>query len=143
VFNFMKNRDTAAERNSKLFDHPDDQEIHVALASLLYHVISVDHTKSRKEKHEFANILKEQFDLNDQQVSELYSHVKKVNTTVSSDLKIIDQHLKHNPHLRLLFMTKLNHLIQVAGLTPAEMEIFYSAQKILFPDIGGEYDGID
>tara|TARA_R110001592_G_scaffold103298_2_gene291138 strand:+ start:5853 stop:6272 length:420 start_codon:yes stop_codon:yes gene_type:complete len=139
----MTKKDSAFGHNSNLFDHPDDKEVHVALASLLYHVISADHTKSRKEKHEFASILKEQFNLNDQQVAELYSHVKKVNTTVSSDLKIIDQHLKHNPHLRLEFMRKLNHLITVAGLTHAEIDIFYSAQKILFPEIETEDDGLD
>ncbi len=143
MFNFMTKKDPSAGHSSNLFDHPDDEEIHVALASLLYHVISAEHTKSGKEKHEFASILKDQFDLNNRQVAELYSHVKKVNTTVSSDLSIIDQHLKHNPHLRLVFMKKLNHLIEVAGLTQAEMEIFYSAQKILFPEIGGEDDGFD
>tara|TARA_R110002072_G_scaffold90500_8_gene202501 strand:- start:7301 stop:7732 length:432 start_codon:yes stop_codon:yes gene_type:complete len=143
VFNFVTKKDPASEHGNHLFDHSDDKEIHVALASLLYHVISADHTESRKEKHEFASILKDQFDLNEQQVAELYSHVKKVNTTVSADLKIIEQHLKHNPHLRLAFMKKLNHLIAVAGLKETEMEIFYSAQKILFPEIDTEGDDFD
>jgi uncharacterized tellurite resistance protein B-like protein len=135
VFNFVSKKDPTTSQSTNLFDHSDDQEVHVALASLLYHVISADHTESKKEKHEFASILKDQFELNEQQIAELYYHVKKVSTTVSEDLKVIDQHLKRNPHLRFIFMKKLNHLIAVSGLKGNEMDIFYLAQKTLFPEI--------
>lgn len=76
----------------------------MALASLLYHAISADHIEIKQERHVFADILKDEFGLNDQQVKELYAHVKNLNTTVAGDMQIIDAHLKQNPYLRMVFM---------------------------------------
>jgi uncharacterized tellurite resistance protein B-like protein len=140
VFDFLKKH---AESRTKLFEHPEDAEIHVALASLLYHALSVDSTESKKEKQVFATILKDQFGLNGHQVGELYAHVKNANTNIASDLDVIEKHLKHNPYLRMLFMQKLMQLIDVAGLKPAEMDIFYLAQNKLFPDLAAKDEDFD
>ena len=58
--------------DSKLFDHADDEVLHSALASVLYHIISADQHAGAKEKHEFERILKQEFDLNNEQVAHLY-----------------------------------------------------------------------
>jgi uncharacterized tellurite resistance protein B-like protein len=42
-FNSLKNE-------SKLFDHPEDEILHSALASVLYHVISADQHVDAREK---------------------------------------------------------------------------------------------
>lgn len=121
--------------HSKLFNHSDDEAIHIALASLLNRVISSDHKESKKEKHEFFLILSEEFDLNSTQISTLYNKVKGSDNNLADDLDIIAGHLKLNPNLRMQFMSKLNHLITLDGVTSNELEVFHAAQKALFPEI--------
>ena len=58
-------------QQGRLFDHSDDELLHSALASVLYHVISADHVDARK-KHEFQRILQQEFELDDDQVEHLY-----------------------------------------------------------------------
>ena len=135
MFESLKHWFESSSNENKLFDHTDDETIHIALASLLYQVIACDHKESGKEKHEFAEILKTEFDLNDAQIASLYKHVQHLNSNLTNDLETIDHYLKHNPNLRMMFMQKLNHLISLDGVTSKEMDVFYEAQKVLFPEL--------
>jgi uncharacterized tellurite resistance protein B-like protein len=117
------------------FNHPDDEAIHVALASLLYHIISADNLASDKEKHKFFAILHDEFELTQQQVSSLYTFVKTLNTDLRRDLDTVNHYLRENPHVRMTFMSKLNQLIAVDGVKNSELEVFYDAMKVIFPEI--------
>jgi len=138
MFESLKHWFESSSNENKLFDHADDETIHIALASLLYRVISSDEKETHKEKHEFAEILKTEFDLNDAQIANLYNQVKQLTSDISNDLETIDHYLKHNPNLRMMFMNKLNHLISLDGVTSNEMDVFYKAQKVLFPELSDE-----
>ena len=118
-----------------LFEHPEEEKIHVALASVLYHVVSADHNESRNEKEKFQQFLSEEFDMNKEQISTLYGYVKTLKSDLKSDLKTVEEYLKHNSALRMRFMGKLNQLICVDGSKNDEIEIFYEAMKVIFPDI--------
>ncbi|MFD2229553.1 TerB family tellurite resistance protein [Alkalimarinus sediminis] len=135
MFESLKHWFESSSNEHKLFDHADDEAIHIALASLLYQVIACDHKESDKEKHEFAEILRTEFDLNSAQIANLYKQVKPLNGDINKDLETIDHYLKQNPHLRMMFMQKLNHLISLDGVTSKEMDVFYEAQKVLFPEL--------
>ena len=122
------------------FNHTEDDTIHVALASLLYHIISADDLASDKEKHKFSSILHEEFNLSEKQVAHLYSFVTTLETDIRTDLNTVNLYLKDNPHLRMTFMSKLNQLIAVDGVKSNELGIFYDAMRVIFPEVAEKSD---
>ncbi|MCP4271273.1 MAG: hypothetical protein GY781_04805 [Gammaproteobacteria bacterium] len=122
-------------KESKLFNDPEDEVLHGALASVLYHIISADKHVIEKEKHKFSSILKQEFDLDDDQVDHLYLAAKSSTSDPHSDLETVNQHLKQNPQLRMNFMKKLNQLIDLDGVQDSELDIFYEALNLVFPDL--------
>jgi uncharacterized tellurite resistance protein B-like protein len=135
MFESIKSWFEAMNEHSEHFDHKDEEAVHVALASLLYHIISVDNLQSDKEKHLFSSILREEFNLNSEQVISLYDQVKTLETDFHQDLATISEHLVKNPHLKMSFMEKLIHLMSVDGITEKELVIFNDAIKVVFPEI--------
>ncbi len=138
MFDSLKHWFESVDTESSLFEHPEEETVHVALASLLFHVISSDNVVSGKEKHEFCEILSKEFALNEEQVASLYKQVKTLKSDLSTDLATVNHYLKHNPQSRMLFMKKLNHLISLNGVTSEEMKIFYDAQRVIFPELATE-----
>lgn len=118
-----------------LFTNINDEVVHVALASLLYHVIAADQFESDKEKKLFSKILQTEFGLNSEQVGLLYSYVKPLKSDLRSDLNTLNHYLKNKPGLRMNFMKKLNQLIDIDGINSKELEIFNDAMQVFFPDI--------
>ena len=135
MFESLKHWFDSPGKESRLFNHPDDEAIHIALASLLHHIISADNLESDKEKHKFASILKEEFDLNDAQINHLYEHTKTTSTDLQSDLHTINEYLKDNPKLRMHFMEKINQLIDIDKVKESELDMFYETMHVIFPDI--------
>ncbi|MCK5662918.1 MAG: TerB family tellurite resistance protein [Thiotrichaceae bacterium] len=123
------------EKESKLFNDPEDEALHSALASVLYHMISTDNHVADKEKHKFVSILKQEFDLEDDQVNHLYLAAKSSTSDPHTDLETVNQHLKKNPLLRMNFMKKLNQLMDLDGVQGGELDIFYEALQLIFPDL--------
>ncbi len=123
------------KNEGKLFEHPDDEILHSALASVLYHVISADQHVDAKERHEFDRILKQEFDLNEEQVDHLYHAAKGSTADVHGDLHTINFYLKHNPGVRMTFMRKLLQLIDVDGTHREELDLFYETLHEVFPEV--------
>lgn len=123
------------EKQSLLFNHPQDEALHVALASVLYHIISADKLVVSREKNEFARILKREFNLNDEQISHLYQAAKSATSNLLDDLQTVNIYLKQNPAVRMNFMDKLNHLVDIDGVKDRELDIFYEALHLVFPEI--------
>lgn len=123
------------KNESKLFDHPEDEILHSALASVLYHVISADQHVDAKEKHEFNRILKQEFDLNNEQVDHLYQAAKGSAADVHGDLHTINFYLKKNPAVRMTFMRKLLQLVDVHGVHKGELDLFYETLHEIFPEV--------
>ena len=63
MFDSIKHWFDSLEKQSHLFEHADDEILHAALASVLYHLISADHHVDVREKREFGRILQQEFDL--------------------------------------------------------------------------------
>jgi uncharacterized tellurite resistance protein B-like protein len=135
MFESIKHWLDSLSQASHLFEHYEDEAIHIALASLLYHLIETDHHESRREYHYFSDILKQEFDLNDEQVKHLHEHVAHSKTNLDADLRIIDEYLSDNPVLRMKFMEKLNLLIATDGVLDKEMSLFYKTLHVVFPEI--------
>ena len=123
------------KNESKLFDHPEDEILHSALASVLYHVINVDKHADAKEKREFGRILKQELDLNDEQVNHLYLAAKGSTADVHGDLHTINFYLKKNPAVRMTFMRKLLQLVDVHGVHKGELDLFYETLHEVFPEV--------
>jgi uncharacterized tellurite resistance protein B-like protein len=123
------------EKESKLFNDPEDEALHSALASVLYHIIDADKQVVSREKHKFATILKHEFDLNDEQIGHLYQAAKSSTSNPHADLQTVNHYLKQNPALRMNFMDKLNQLVDIDGVQDCELDIFYEALHLVFPEI--------
>ena len=123
------------KNESKLFEHPEDEILHSALASVLFHVISADQHIDAREKHEFERILKQEFDLNDDQVEHLYQSSKSSTADVHGDLHTLNYYLKRNPLVRMVFMRKLLQLIDIHGTQASELDLFFEALHEVFPEV--------
>ncbi|WP_196139321.1 TerB family tellurite resistance protein [Aliikangiella sp. G2MR2-5] len=123
------------DENSHLFNHSDDQAIHIALASVLYHIINEDHKVTSKEVHDFKKILMEEFDLKDAQAEFLKSAAESASSSYEKDLETVNHYLKDNPVVKMHFMEKLIHLISIDGVLEDEMSDFYKALHVIFPEI--------
>ena len=123
------------EKESKLFNNADEEALHSALASVLYHIISADNRVVSREKHKFAIILKQEFDLDDEQINHLYEAAKSSTSDPHADLQTVSEYLKQSPGLRMNFMNKLNQLVDIDGVKDGELDIFYDALQLVFPEV--------
>ncbi len=120
---------------SRLFEHPEDEMLHSALASVLYHVMNADQRVDAREKREFDRILKQEFDLDQDQVDHLYLAAKGSTADAHDDLHTINFYLKRNPAARMLFMRKLLQLIDIHGAHRQELDLFFETLHEVFPEI--------
>jgi len=121
---------------SELFDDPNDELLHTALASLLYHLIAADKHHGGREKHEFDRLLRQELGLGEDQVDHLYQAAKSSNGDLDDDLGVIDAHLRDNPIIRLQFLQKLLQLVSIHGAHSAELDLFFETVHRVFPDLG-------
>jgi uncharacterized tellurite resistance protein B-like protein len=135
MFESLKHWLKSLDEKSQLFEHADSEVIHIALASLLYHIIRSDSVENDSEKQEFKRIMANEFQLSDKQIMALYGYVKTLESDLKSDLLTVNDYLKDNPNLRMMLMRKLNQLIAVDGVNNEELNIFYEAMEVIFPDI--------
>ena len=135
MFESIKHWFDNLKEESRLFEHHEDEILHSALASVLYHIIAADQHVDSREKHEFDRILKQEFDLNDEQVDHLYQAAKGSTADVHGDLHTINFYLKHKPGVRMNFMRKLLQLVDVHGAHEGELDVFFEALHEVFPEV--------
>jgi len=135
MFDSLKHWFDTLKDESRLFTHAEEEVLHAALASLLYHVISADKHVGAREKREFGRIMKQEFDLDAAQIDHLYEAARSSAGHPQSDLHTIAAHLKHNPSVRMRFMQKLLQLIDMDGTQSGELKLFYEALREIFPEV--------
>jgi len=135
MFDSIKHWFDSLKEESLLFEHANDEILHSALASVLYHLISADEHLDSRKKHEFDRILKREFDLDDPQVEHLYRAAKASAADVQGDLHTIHFYLKRNPAVRMTFMRELLKLIDIDGVYPQELDVFFGALHEVFPEV--------
>ena len=135
MFESIKHWFESLEEDGKLFEHRDDELLHSALASVLYHIIDADQHVDRSEKQEFSRILKTELDLDQVQVDHLYQAARASTADIHGDLHIIDSFLKHSPNLRMRFLQLLLRLADIHGAHEGELDLFYQAVHEIFPEV--------
>lgn len=140
MFDSLHHWFSSLKEESRLFDHPDNELLHVALASVLYHIINSDAHVDAREKREFDRILMQEFDLDQAQADHLYQAARGSTAELQGDLHTIHFFLKSNPQVRMRFLQMLLKLIDVHGADPAGLEYFYAALHEVFPEVK---DGAD
>lgn len=135
MFESIKHWFESLEENSKLFEHRDDELLHSALASVLYHIMNADERVDSAEKREFDRILKMEFNLGQSQVDHLYQAARGSTADIHGDLNTIDAFLKPNPSLRLRFMQQLLRLADIHGAHRGELDLFYQVLHEVFPEV--------
>jgi uncharacterized tellurite resistance protein B-like protein len=118
----------------RLFRDHDDEVLHSALASLLYHFIALDGRHSGIEKHEFQRLLGHEFGLSPAQTEHLYEAAKATSTDPRADLAIVNAHLKRYPVTRAVFILKLLQLIDAHGVQSDELMLFFETVREVFPE---------
>lgn len=135
MFETIKHWLEDSHNQAKLFEHEDEELLHVALASLLYRMMMANNDESHHEIHEFSRILKHEFDLSNSQIEALHARVKTISCPLDHDLETIADYLKNKPMVKLNFMDMLNRMMSIDGFDPQAMDIFYRTQHVLFPEI--------
>ena len=135
MFDSVKNWFESVGGDRHLFNHADDESVHLALASVLYHIINAGHHETRKEQREFRELLKDEFSLSDDQANYLHEAAESANSDFEHDLRTINEHLKQKPMVKLIFMQKLIQLISIDGLLDDELSDFYRVLHVIFPEI--------
>ena len=135
MFDSLKHWFDSLKEESRLFEHADDEILHGALASVLYHVINADDHVDARERHEFDRIMKQDFDLSQEQVDHLYHAAKGSTADVHGDLHTINFYLKNNPVVRMRFMQQLLQIVDVHGAHEGELAVFFEALHEVFPEV--------
>ena len=124
----------AKQQSFHFFNHPEDTTIHNALSSVLYHIVnSENHHERSREYQYFSRILKEEFDLNESQISRLHNNAETALFNLNEDLETINHYLKENPQIRMQFMDRLIHFIDVDGVHENQLMTFNRALHVIFP----------
>ncbi len=134
MFESLRHWFASLEGESKLFDHPDSELLHVALASVLYHLIAAGQVSGDRERREFERILGRELDLDREQVDHLYAAARGSTADLREDLHTVDYFLKANPQVRLRFLQMLLQLIDLHGVERAELDVFYEVLHEVFPE---------
>ena len=134
MFDSLKHWFDSLRDESKLFDHPDNELLHVALASVLYHIIAAGQSAGTRERREFDRILMQEFELDRPQVDHLFAAARASTADLRDDLHTIDFFLKVNPQVRLRFLQSLLRLIDLHGVERAELDVFYAVLHEIFPE---------
>lgn len=135
MFDSLKQWFDSLTEDSKLFEHSDSEALHSALASVLYHTIGVNRQIVERERQMFAEILKRECDLNNEQIEHLYQAASQSTHDWHEDLHTINRFLKTRPLVRMNFMQTLMRLIDVDGVQDGELAVFYETLHEIFPDI--------
>ena len=135
MFESIKHWFQSAHAKSHHFEHSEKEAVHLALASVLYHIINADHQESRKEVAIFKDILMSEFNLSEEQVDYLHTSAASATSDFDKDLEVINQHLIDNPMVKKQFMEKLIHLVSIDGVLDDELDDFYKALNVIFPEI--------
>lgn len=135
MFDSLKHWFDSLAQESKLFEHPEDEALHSALASVLYHIVSANKQVDKREIHLFEKIMKQEFDLQSDQIHHLYQAASQSTADWHGDLHTINRFLKNRPVVRLNFMRKLIQLVDVDGIQENELEVFYETLHEVFPEI--------
>ena len=135
MFDSLRHWFDSLEESSKLFDHAESEALHSALASVLYHTVSVNKQVTEREKQMFAAMLRQECGLNDEQIQHLYETARQSTRDWREDLHTINHFLKNRPLVRMNFMQKLMRIIDIDGVQDGELAVFYETLQEIFPDI--------
>jgi len=135
MFDSIKHWFETLEQQGRLFNHPEDHGLQAALAAVLYHAISADQHPDARKKHEFVRLLKQDLDLDDERAGQLYQAARASSGDLHGDLHTVNFYLRKNPVVRANFMRQLIRLIDVEGVYPGELDVFFAALHEVFPEV--------
>ncbi len=135
MFESIKHWFESLDHAESHFDHPDDEMLHGALASVLMHIINADNIESSNEKSKFFDIMQSEFRLDNEKINYLYRAAKSSTVAVKDDMLIIKQFLKDNPVVKMQFFDQLNQLVDLNGVQENELKVFYEALYEVFPEL--------
>ena len=135
MFDSIKHWFESLEQKGRMFDHPENEALHAALASVFFHALDAGDNPDARKKREFGRLLKLELGVTDDQAEHLYHAARDSRGDLHDDLHTINLYLSQKPLVRLDFMRKLMQLIDVEGVDSREMEVFFEALHEFFPEV--------
>jgi len=134
MYESLKEWIESIDEESRLFRDADDEILHTALAALIYHFVMLDERHGGRERREFERLMKRELGLDEAQADHLWHTAHSATGDLRGDLQTIHAHLKDNPTARMNFMQMLLELINIHGVRPAELDLFFEALHEIFPE---------
>ncbi len=115
-------------------DHLDksDTTLQRAFAVVIYHVIKGDGAETNKEKAKFSSFFKNDFDLDEQQIDQLYEEASNFDSDFETYLAVLKEKISAYPEVELKLMQTLNSILTTQKFNVDEYEAFEDIRQALF-----------
>lgn len=112
-----------------------DKQIKRSVATLLAHIVKVDHRDVEKEIPLFCSFMGEDFECNEKEAALFLKQAMDEDYDIDEHVEIINEALKDDKLSKMHILEQLNHIIYSDTITEVDYKIFESIKKKLFPDI--------
>ncbi|KIM07738.1 MAG: hypothetical protein KU29_06135 [Sulfurovum sp. FS06-10] len=112
-----------------------DKKIKRSVATLLAHIIKVDHRDVEKEIPLFCSLMGENFQCNREEAAQFLRAAMVEDYDLYEHVQIINDALQNDKLSKMHILEQLNRIIYSDTITPKDYKIFESIRKKLFPEI--------
>ena len=109
-----------------------EKQLKISVGILLAHIIKVDHRDIEKSVPLFCEMMKQNFDCTQEEVSEFLYGLMDKEYDLDTHLDIINQALCEDRLSKFHVMEQLNHIIYSDKISPDDYKIFEKIKNKLF-----------
>jgi len=113
-----------------------DKRIKRSVATLLAHIVKVDHRDVEKEIPLFCSLMGQNFECNKEEAATFLKQAMHEDYDIDEHVEIINGALKDDKLSKMHILEQLNRIIYSDTITEEDYKIFEGIKKKLFPDIG-------
>ena len=118
---------TIAERTEDM-----EKKIKRSVATLLAHIIKIDHRDIAKEAPLFCKLMEMDFDCDSEEAKTFLEHTLEEEYDLDEHIAIINDALCDDQLSKMHILEQLNHIIYSDKITPNDYEEFEKIKKALF-----------
>jgi len=112
-----------------------ENKIKRSVATLLAHIIKIDHRDIDKEAPLFCKLLGQDFNCGEEESREILQQVLNNDYDLNEHIGIINNALKDDRLNKMRILKQFNHIIYSDKIEPRDYDEFEKVKKILFPNV--------
>jgi uncharacterized tellurite resistance protein B-like protein len=112
-----------------------EKKIKKSVATLLAHIIKIDHRDIEKEAPLFCELLHTDFGCNEEEAKAFLTEIMQTDYNLDEHLDTINEALKNDQVSKMHIMEQLNHIIYSDTIQPQDYEEFEKIKQKLFSEI--------